>query len=161
MIYEKNDFYAFAEIENARKRLKKDDRVVKITDFGAGNKKQAKISEIAKNSLKKEKWAQLLFRIVNFTKAKNVLELGSSLGITTAYLASVDSKIKCVSLEGAPEIANIARKNLEKLKINNVQIIEGNIDETLDKALTEFKTLDFVFFDANHRKEPTLKYFEK
>lgn len=161
VIYNKNNFYVFSQIEKIRENLKREETTIKITDFGAGNKKQAKISEIAKYSLKKEKWAQLLFRIVNFSNAKNVLELGTSLGLTTAYLASVNSKIKCVSFEGAPEIAEIAKKNLELLQINNVEIIEGNIDEVLDKALTGFDTLDFVFFDANHRKEPTLKYFDK
>jgi len=89
------------------------------------------------------------------------LELGTSLGVTTAYLASVNSNIKCVSLEGSTEIANIARDNIDYLGITNIKIIEGNIDETLDIALSEFETLDFVFFDANHKKEPTLKYFNK
>lgn len=161
VIYEKNHFYAFSEIEKVREKLKKEDIVINITDFGAGNKTQANISEIAKYSIKRKEWAQLLFRIVNFSNSKNVLELGTSLGLSTAYLASVDSNLKCVSLEGAPEIAKIARRNLELLKINNAEIIVGNIDETLDEALAKFETLDFVFFDANHRKEPTLKYFDK
>lgn len=161
VIYEKNLFYVFSQIENQREKLKKDNRIIQITDFGAGNKKQAKISDLAKKSLKRKIWAQLLYKIINYSNAKNVLELGTSLGITTAYLASVNTNIKCISLEGSTEIAQIARDNIDSLGISNIKIIQGNIDQTLNDALSEFENLDFVFFDANHRKEPTLKYFNK
>lgn len=161
VIYEKNPFYSFSSIESIRDKLKKNNDNVKITDYGAGNRTQAKISDLAKTSLKNKKWSQLLFRIVNFSKAKNVLELGTSLGITTAYLASASSDIKCVTLEGAPEIAKVARSNFEELNLKNIEVIEGNIDITLKQALSKLETLDVVFFDANHKKIPTLKYFNE
>lgn len=159
VIYGTNDFYIFNKIEKQRKTLQQNNTTINFTDFGAGKKKQARISEIAKTSLKRKKWAQILYRIVNFSSTQNALELGTSLGITTAYIASVNSQIKCISLEGSEEIANIAHTNLKKLDITNAYIKVGNIDKTLNKALAEIKKVDFVFFDANHRKEPTLKYF--
>lgn len=160
-IYEKNPFYIFPKIETLRENLKYDDRILSVKDYGTGSDRQTRVLDIAKTSLKSRKWAQLLYRIVNFTKAQNVLELGSSLGLTTAYLASVKSDITCISLEGSEEIANIARENFEKLEINNVEIVVGNIDETLGEQLEKLKTLDVVFFDANHRQEPVLNYFQQ
>lgn len=154
-----NSFYAFRDIERERERLKKSMRRIKTKDYGTGNDRKAKVSHIAHKSLKPRKWAQLLFRVVNFSKANDVLELGTSLGITTAYLAAADSGIRCITLEGSPDTANVARKTFDTLHLKNIEIIEGNIDETLSQALLRFKQLDVVFFDANHREKPTLNYF--
>lgn len=158
-IYEKNPYYLFNKIEILRDNLRHDTRVVSIQDFGTGKNREVKIQDIAKSSLKRPRLAQLLFRVVNFTQAKNVLELGTSLGITTAYMASPSTKIKCISLEGSQAVAEIARENFEKLEVDNVKIKVGNIDDTLQPALDELEEVDVVFFDANHRKEPVLRYF--
>lgn len=161
VIYETNPFYIFLSIEKIRAELWLDNRILNVSDFGTGAKNQVKVSDLAKKSLKNKKWAQLLFRVINFSKAKNILELGTSLGVTTSYIASVGSDMKCVTLEGASEIVNVAKENFKKLRLTHVEVIEGNIDETLSSALEKFKTLDVVFFDANHRKEPTLRYFNQ
>jgi len=161
VIYERIPFYAFPEIEKLRARLKSDQRLLHLTDYGTGKRNTAKVSEIAKSSLKKPVWAQLLYRTINFTKAKTVVELGTSLGITTAYLALSDKDIRCTTFEGSAEVAAIARENFDKLDIKNIEIIVGNLDETLTNFLEQTGILDVVFFDANHRKEPVLKYFEQ
>ena len=160
-IYEKNPFYIFPQIETLRKNLNFDDRKLAITDFGTGSNREARVRDVARLSLKRPKWAQLLFRIVNFTKARNVLELGTSLGLTTSYLASVHSDVRCISLEGSEDVAKIAKENFEKLEIKNVELIVGDIDKTLNQALASMPQLDVVFFDANHTKEATLNYFSR
>ena len=160
-IYEKNPFYIFPKIEVLRENLNFDERILSIKDYGTGTDRQARVLDVAKASLKSPKWAQLLYRVVNFTKAQYVLELGTSLGLTTAYMASVNSEIRCVSLEGSDEIAKIARENFEKLEIDNVEVVVGNIDLTLEAQLKKSEKWDVVFFDANHRKEPVLNYFSQ
>ncbi len=160
-VYEKNPFYLFNSIEALRESLKYDDRTIAMEDFGTGGNREIRVRDIAKSSLKRTRLAQLLYRVVNFTNAKNVLELGTSLGITTAYLSSPSAEIKCISLEGSSAVAEIARENFEKLEISNAEIVVGNIDETLAPALSELGKADVVFFDANHRKEPVLKYFSQ
>ena len=44
---------------------------------------------------------------------------------------------------------------------SNIEIVEGNIDQTLAPTLAALGApVDFVFFDGNHRYAPTLQYFE-
>ena len=43
--------------------------------------------------------------------------------------------------------------------INNVQMIRGNFDKTLEPLLKGIEKLDFVFVDGNHRYQPTINYF--
>lgn len=158
-------FYAFDKIEYLRSLLLKNKNEINITDLGAGSKinksRQRKISDIAKSSAKSPKYGQMLFRIVNFLKPKNIIELGSSLGISTAYLASPIKTTQVFSLEGCSETAQIAAKNFKKLDLPNIKLILGNFDNTLPILLNSFESVDFVFIDGNHTKEATLRYFNQ
>jgi predicted O-methyltransferase YrrM len=160
VIYNKNQFYFFSQIEKVRLKLHLDKRALNINDLGTGNNKIQTVTEIASKSLKSAKYGQLFFKIVHYFKMQNVLELGTSLGITTAYLAASSTEIKCVSLEGCISIAKIAEENFKKLKLENIQVVTGNIDQTLPKVLSDFETLDFVFIDANHKLPSVYDYFE-
>lgn len=160
VLCEEHPFYVFNKIEALRNALLHDERLVYVVDFGTQKDSVRSVSKIAKSSLKAAKFGQLFYRIIRSTAATNVLELGTSLGVTTAYLAAGNQNIKCVSLEGSPELARLARKNFEELKIENIDIVIGNIDLTLGHVLGDFENLDFVFIDANHRSGSVLNYFE-
>jgi predicted O-methyltransferase YrrM len=99
--------------------------------------------------------------LVNRFQPEEVLELGTSLGISSAYLASANSKIKVITIEGCKEIAEKAKENFKKLGLQNIEQHLGNFDDVLPQLLSEKKKIDFVFFDGNHRKEPTLNYFKQ
>ena len=161
VVYDKSSFYIFSNIEAVRRNLINDKRILSVIDFGTGKDGKYTISQIAKNSLKQAKYGQLLFKAVNFSKSKNVLELGTSFGLTTSYLASSSTDIKCISLEGSTEIAKVAKENFKKLQVENIKIITGNIDHTLNNALNEFDQIDFIFLDANHRLPQVYSYFEQ
>ncbi len=155
----------FKAIEAFRNQLKENDSIIEIEDFGAGSKYNKsnfrKISEIARNAEKSPKLGQLLYNLVKYFQPKTVFDLGTSLGITTLYLSSAaKNKGKILTFEGCPETAKIARKLFEEANTNNIEIVVGNIDGTLTRQLEKITQLDFAFFDANHRFQPTVNYFE-
>jgi predicted O-methyltransferase YrrM len=154
---------SYAEFEGLRAKLKNDKREITVQDLGAGSRyhssSKRKISEIASTSLSPSKYASLYNRLINNYKAKNIVELGTSLGINTLYLSDNDDT-KVITFEGVPEIAEIARTTFEFAKAKNIKLIEGEIDTTLPAFLNTASKIDFVFIDANHRYDPTLKYFE-
>ncbi len=158
-------YVEFEKIENLRKQLINDVSTILVEDFGAGSfstkSDSRSISSIAKWTAKPAKFGQLFFRLTNHFKPKNILELGTSLGFSTAYFAVANKNNKVVSLEGSLTIAQKAKENFEKLEIDNIQIVSGNFDDTLLTVLKENEKFDFIFFDGNHRKAPTLKYFEQ
>src|SRR3954447_23163290 len=165
VLNDKTEYSCYKEIEQLRSQLKNDNTLLTIEDFGAGSRMHAsykrKVSEIATSSLKPRKFSQLIFRMVNFYKPLNVLELGTSLGITAAYIASADTNNKVITMEGAKEIAAIAKKIFHSLQLKNIKIIEGDFDTNLSRVLNDLPSVDFAFVDGNHRKEPTIKYFEQ
>jgi len=159
VLQENHPFYIFDSIEKLRQSLEKDSRILNVTDFGTGIDRKRKVSDIAKKSLKSARESQLLFRIANYIKAENILELGTSLGITTSYLGSLSPRMKCVTLEGCPQIASVAAENFRKLNLKTIQLVVGNIDVTLPGVLASMPQLDLVFIDANHRSSAVLEYF--
>jgi predicted O-methyltransferase YrrM len=165
VLNDKRVFDCFRYVESLREELKSNTVEINVPDFGAGSRMQLnnkrKISAIANSSLKPKKYSQLLFRIVHYYKPLSVLEIGTSLGITTSYLSFANPKADIITMEGAPEVASIAHANFERLNLSNIKIIEGNFDETLPIAISQLSTLNFVFIDGNHRKEPTLNYFNQ
>jgi predicted O-methyltransferase YrrM len=156
-------FYAYRRVEALREKLLNENKALEVTDFGAGSKKvnyrTRKISDIAHTSAKPTKYGQLIFRLVNYFQPKYVFELGTSLGITTSYLAEAARKAEIFTFEGCPNIAKEARKNFDYLQLHNITQVIGNIDDTLQAQLQQLPQLDFAFFDGNHRYEPTMRYF--
>ena len=152
-------------IEQKRKALLNDSSVIEVEDFGAGSSviktNKRVVKAMAASSLKPKKYAQLLYRMVKYYKPQTILELGTSFGITSAYLASANPKAMLHTGEGASSIANIAEENFHQLGLKNIQITQGDFAETLALLLSKLKTVDFAFVDGNHRKIPTLHYFEQ
>lgn len=165
IIQAKTTFSVCEEIENLRKKLLKNRTIIEITDFGAGSRiyktNQREIRQIAKSAEKNPKFGKLLYRLIHHFKPSTILDLGTSLGITTIYESMAYDDSKIFTFEGCPATAEIAKHNFEELACKNIEIIVGNIDETLPQKLAQIQQIDFAFFDANHRYEPTIKYFEK
>jgi len=161
VIYNKGSYYIFSAIEKIRSSLKNDKRILNVIDFGTGRKSNISIAEITTKSVKSAKYGQLLFRLSDYIQARNILELGTSFGLTTSYLAASSSSSRVVSLEGSQQIADVAIENFKKTDIKNIKIIVGNIDQTLSKVLAEFDFLDLIFIDANHKYQALINYFEQ
>jgi predicted O-methyltransferase YrrM len=158
-------FYAFSEIEALRDILLPDKTMVPITDLGAGSqvspRKERSIGSLARYSANQPFVCQTLFLLVQHFKPNTLLELGTSLGFSTAYQAAACRKGRMITIEGCPNVARFAAKNLELMKAENVTLLQGSFEEKLPEALAELKSLDYVFVDGNHRREPTLRYFQK
>lgn len=165
VLNDKTRYPAYEEIENLRRKLLKDQTILTIDDFGAGSTTdkthQRSIASIAKNAAKPAKYAQLLYRIVKHYQPQTILELGTSLGMTTSYLAWAKPDAELITMEGATAIAATARQNFKTLKLDNVEIVTGNFNDTLSAVIGQLASVNFVFIDGNHRQEPTERYFSQ
>ena len=165
VIDNKKEYYVYKEVEPLRRKLKLSSDTVDCIDLGAGSHKAGSstrtVKQLINYSVKSAKYSQLLFRLVNHFQPSTIIELGTSLGITAAYIAKANSKSKFITIEGCADIADIARQNFVELNITNAKQLVGNFDVLLPDVLSENDSVDFVFFDGNHRKAATLNYFEQ
>lgn len=181
---DENSYYAWREIEKVRANMLADTREVEFEDYGSraarsledgsgtayslenGSgatyglvfRERRRVCDIAKRSLAKKKYAQMLARLVNWLDdGLTIVELGTSLGVTTAYMAAMDSRNKVVTYEGCSEVATIAEENWKSLGISNIECRVGEI--TADVLERDLDKVDVAFIDANHTYTSTLAYF--
>lgn len=157
-----NQYYEdYRIISKYRNNLKKNTSLINVKDLGAGSKllssKSRRISDISKKAGITKKRAQLLYRLVKFFQPNSILELGTSLGMSTYSLSIGNPKAKIYTVEGCPETASMAKEQFKLYKLDNIVLI---VDE-FKNALDELKTnkFDLMFIDGNHQKESTITYF--
>ena len=170
---DKHAYRVWEDIESVRARMLVSDQVVEFVDYGSGvgrkgegAKGEKRVKDIAKGSLARAKYAQMLFRLVNWlghqlreeNRGLTIVELGTSLGVTTAYLAGVDTRDKVYTYEGCEAVAKIAKENWNVLGMNNISCLVGPIDA--EQLRGGFGYIDVAFVDANHTYEASMKYFD-
>ncbi|THU39880.1 class I SAM-dependent methyltransferase [Niastella caeni] len=165
VLIDKRNFYAYGQVEALRRKLLQNETVLEVEDFGAGSTisktNQRSIASIARHAAKSKKMAQLLFRIVNYYQPETILELGTSLGISTAYMAMANPQARIITAEGSTAISEQAKINFQSLQLSTIEQVTGNFDDTLPGILTTLPKLDLAFIDGNHRYEPTVGYFNQ
>jgi predicted O-methyltransferase YrrM len=162
VLSQKGSDVQLTNIQLQRKKIMKQNERIATSNFGVGSKMDSKtisVAQAVRNQSVSHQYGKLLYNLCRFTNSQNVLEIGTSIGISTMYLASASSNGKVFTLEGDEKRLEFAKRNLEALKLNNVHFIHGNFDVTLPSILSKISKVDYVFFDGNHSKEATLKYF--
>lgn len=166
VLRDENSYYCFADIERRRELLLACEDTLDVVDYGSAGSKEGthvkrRVCDIAKTHLESARVGQVLFRILNFMgeeqkRPLEILELGTSLGVTTAYLASADSRNRVVTMEGSEAVLKVAQGVWRALRLENIEWQVGNIDDTLYKYARE--RVDFAYVDANHTYEATMRY---
>ena len=161
----KKDYYFFGPIESLRAAYLSNHNQIEMVDLGAGSilgtSAKRTISKIASTSLQSPKNAALLFRLIDFLQPATIIELGTSLGITTCYLAKAVRNAEIITIEGNPALAALAQQGFQKMGIKNICCKTGSFETHFVHTLSEVKQAGFILFDGNHKLKPTLHYFEE
>jgi len=165
VLMDKKHYPAYDAASAYYKKIKNDHRILEVNDLGAGSAsgktRSRKVSEIARTSVKRERYYKLLYRIGQYYRAKNIIELGTSLGVTSTCLSGIPGVENFITMEGAEEIAGYAEQHFKDAGLVNTKLVKGNFDQTLESVLSEIGRIDLAFVDGNHRKQPTLNYFQQ
>ncbi|HEY4110989.1 class I SAM-dependent methyltransferase [Puia sp.] len=164
VLNDRQAYPAYKPIEQLRHRLRKDNTTLQVEDRGAGSaygpSHTRSIASIVKNAAKPPRLGQLLHRVAAHYHPATIVELGTSLGLSTAYLAAGAPRANIHTIEGVPAIAAAAGRNLDSLHLHPT-ILTGSFDEVLPSLLPALPPIDLAFIDGNHRHDPTLRYFEQ
>ena len=165
-----------ARIEGLRGELEASAAVLERVDFGAGERVPLSdvthhagvtvtqtVGDFCRRSSVSPLWSRLLFHLVRETRPAHGLELGTALGISAAYQGAaleLNGHGRLVTIEGAAPLAEIARRNLERLGISRVEVVRGRFVEALPAVLDGLRPLDYAYLDGHHDGRATLEYFE-
>ncbi len=167
VILDRSPIPEYVEIENQRTALLRQRSLLETTDFGTGaynneyKTRFRQVKEITRHSSISPKFGKLVHRLVRYASPSEILEIGTAMGISSLYIATAAPNSKIITIEGCAVIAEKATENFNKFGIMNIEMVMGNFNHLLSKTLNRFGKLDFVLIDGNHRKEPTIDYFQQ
>ncbi len=154
-----------AELQNINKlrnQLLNTHSTLLIEDMGsAPGHKERLVSSLAAKATVPTRYGNVLYGITREFQPEHIIELGTCLGLGTAYLATGAPRSTLMTIEGSAALAAEAVKNLDELGITNVTSIVGNFDEKLPELLKTVTKVDLAYIDGNHRYEPTIRYFHQ
>ena len=106
---------------------------------------------------------KLIQTLIKLGNIKNILEIGTLYGYSTIWFArGIVNNGKIITIEKEPENAKIARENFNKLEnnlSNNIEIINGDANEELEKLVQKQLVFDMVFIDADKSSYPNYLNF--
>ncbi|MEA1886155.1 MAG: class I SAM-dependent methyltransferase [Bacteroidota bacterium] len=150
-------------ISELRKDMAESKEVLSVNDMGAGSQylssSSRSLSDLSRISSISKKYGRVLYNIAHSYNGNNILELGTSVGISTLYLGLGAPESKIISIEGCKTLSDRAKKNLKRCNIDNTDILTGDFDQQLAVVRDMGFSPSLVFVDGNHRKEPVLRYF--
>ena len=159
--YDKTPFSAYHNLKALRNKLIYNQDLVKIKHYSEASKvfqsNHQKISTIVKcegSSYKKQKQ---LYRITNYFKPKNVLELGTSVGLGSAAMAIASNNSIIKTVEVNKNISDIAKKVFKSYQLKNIQIDTSSFKDFFKKS--NYENLDLVYLDGTCDKESTIENF--
>lgn len=152
-------YYCYGKIEGLRSWLLQNRKSIEVKDLGAGSDYTSsnirRIDKIAATAVSDPSKCRLLHRIATYYQPESILELGTSLGLSTSYLANV---APTVTIEGSATIAEVADSVFKKQDLPIDQKI-GDISDVLSELKDTHQKFDLIYADGNHRKDATLEYF--
>lgn len=165
-------------IESLREELDSSTTEIPVVDYGAresdlgltdeemyrGRVVTRTVGDICRNGSKPHFWALFLFKLVRELGPAVCLEMGTCLGISASFQAAalkLNQGGEIVTLEGAESLASRAQRNFQSLGLDNVSIVIGRFQDTLDKVLYEHKPIEYAFIDGHHDEKATIAYFEQ
>jgi predicted O-methyltransferase YrrM len=167
------------KVERVRHETENSDEKFLFRDYGArsphatlsaeemaeGVLEERSLATMCRVSSKPPPWASMLFHLVRQAKPKRCIEMGTCVGISAAYIASAlrinGEGGRLITLEGSDGLAQVARRNLDSLAMDNVEVRVGRFQEVLTPALQTQQPVNFIFVDGHHDERATMNYFEQ
>jgi predicted O-methyltransferase YrrM len=164
-------------IEVRRAALVTSDELFEDIDYGVGDPQRphsieeqkrgvattARISDFAGYS-KPPRQCRLLYYLTRLKRPTAVLEMGTCVGISAAYLATAlkqNGHGHLWTIEGSPKIADIATQTLSGLGLPSIAtVVRGPFHQALAPILASRK-FDLIFVDGHHDGGATVAYFEQ
>jgi len=162
-------------LEGLREDLDADETELTMVDYGAGSPDTdrsaeemaegvattTRVDELAKSDYRD---CLLLFELVRSTEPTEVLELGTSVGMSAAYQAAAldcNGRGALTTIEGSRAVASIAERSLDAVGCEDVTVRVGPFQEVLPEVLDGTREFDAVFVDGHHDGDATVEYFER
>jgi|WetSurMetagenome_2_1015567.scaffolds.fasta_scaffold02659_9 predicted O-methyltransferase YrrM len=153
--------------EELRREMLNDNRWVRVTDLGTGGwgSRERRLCDIASRAAVPPRQGAMLARIAAAAMADTnaednaIIELGTSLGISTLCLAAAAPQNRLITIEGCPALSELAKENFCRYGYENIRQINDDFRNALEKLKKEGVRAGFAYIDGNHTGDALREYF--
>lgn len=158
---QKEDLEAFQLCEAYREKLLADTTQITYEVFNMDHVDT--VQNICRKAASPAKWCRFLYHMTRSLNQPRILEIGTNVGISGTYLlhSSKANNGRLTTMEGLPQLCNLSAEQFATIvPESNFAVIQGLYENTFPEVLKRDETYNLLFIDGNHKKEPTLEYFE-
>lgn len=159
-VLDPEDRAAIARVEARRRQLESDNRTIARTDYGAGSRRErsrgsgsVSVGHLARKASVSRTWGRMLFHTARVAGSRAILELGSCVGVSAAYLqAALDRNGggAILTVEGDPLLCAVAVETLGSVSGSAGTVVEGRFEDVLPSIGEKHDPFDLVFIDGHH-----------
>lgn len=161
----KYDDERLKEIRQWRNLLAKNNERIKTAGTGAGSKihmdKLRSVRGIIKHSSVTHKYGRILYYVSREYNPETIIELGTGLGISTAYLINACPGARIMTLDADRLKMDFAENALKKFKTPGIQFCNGSFEDLLLSKLRYVQHPLLVFIDGDHKLASVMGIFEQ
>jgi predicted O-methyltransferase YrrM len=163
VFYSQERYYDFDNLHRARLSLLNNETELQAGNFGAGSKVfksgNRKVKDIAARGISTPQQSELLYRLGNYLGITTSIELGTSIGLNSLYLASQNPSGTVYTLEGSTALSEFASQLATKERVGNIEFLTGDFNKLLPAAMELVNGKTLVYIDGDHSYDATYRYF--
>lgn len=152
---------AFEPIEQYRNELKHSKLTIDRHPIGGELEPSISSRRLAQHVAVPPHMGRLLFRLCQHAQPQNIVELGTSVGISTLYMATAAPGCNLHTIEAEPNVLDIARNQFKQLNYNNIHTHLGTFVQQLPPLLRELPNVGFALVDGHHHGPAMVDYTEQ
>ncbi len=158
MVENRKTYYILQEARQLRRIWLRDRRTIERLPRGAGSRAGLDRSPVAVRDLARHmaispRAGRYLFHLARLRHPRLMLDLGTGLGFSAAYLAGGSLSGTCITAEGCAQTAALARQSFSRLKLNNIRQLQCTFDEAISTAVSGDAPIDLLHLDGDHRRK--------
>ena len=154
------DWQVQARVEKIRAEIERSGRPFQVIS-NSGDLIERSARDVTRFSCVSPEWGMFLYLCAKAFRSQTIIELGTSLGISSSYLVSSSFCEQFAGIEGSKQLAEIANRNVQSIS-PSATVVHAMVDEILEELISKWAAeLDLLYVDANHNFEPTLRYMDR
>jgi len=162
MVENRKTYYILQEVRQLRRVWLQDRRTLERTPQGAGSRaglsrSPVVVRDLARHMAVSARAGRFLFHLARLRHPRLMLDLGTGLGFSAAYLAAGSLAGTCVTAEGCAQTAALARQSFSRLKLKNVRQLQLSFEAAIPAAASGGHPLDLLHMDGDHRRQAVVQ----
>jgi predicted O-methyltransferase YrrM len=151
------------ELLELRKTLRKDFTRIPNGSYGAGSRagagKSPTVGSLIDSAVSRPFKCRQLCSLIDYFGARHVLELGTSLGIMTRYMAQMPSVEYIHTVEGNPAIAQYTRDHIFKNE-SKIWLEQNSFRSAIHSLISNERRFDLIYLDGSHTFTDTIEFVD-